>query len=227
MSVRHLLEWRVVLHPERNLDATTLPTRILTPALSHASASLPLEVAILLPTGAAADLEPMLKCAASTPATTAIGLFTANPFLNISQISRRLRADGVTWLCNLPSSTQHDDRFLEQLDDVGLGANRECQILEKFRSLGFRTLMAVSRPEEAKAAVATGATALFVLPRVGQFETGFPSARVREELVDLVRAAVPDWPGAILGFAALAEETKRSVWPKTAGGVVLRPQILK
>src|SRR3546814_19942806 len=96
--------------------------------------SLPPEVALLLPTTAGAD--GLSAALATMPATglatglerfadRALGLFLADPFLNIAGQVSRLRRAGVTRVANLPTVAPQDVDFAKQLADVRLDFTRQ------------------------------------------------------------------------------------------------------
>src|SRR3546814_2886307 len=70
-------------------------------------------------------------------ADRALGLFLADPFLNIAGQVSRLRRAGVTSVANLPTVEQQDVDFAQQLADVGLDFTREVDHLGRFRRAGF------------------------------------------------------------------------------------------
>src|SRR3546814_9713912 len=101
--------------------------------------SLPPEVALLLPTTAGAD--GLSAALATMPATglatglerfadRALGLFLADPFLNIAGQVSRLRRAGVTSVANLPTVEQQDVDFAQQLADVGLRSEEHTSELQ-------------------------------------------------------------------------------------------------
>src|SRR3546814_3707900 len=124
--------------------------------------SLPPEVALLLPTTAGAD--GLSAALATMPATglatglerfadRALGLFLADPFLNIAGQVSRLRRAGVTSVANLPTVEQQDVDFAQQLADVGLDFTREVDHLGRFRRAGFNVIAAVAGTEIGRAHV--------------------------------------------------------------------------
>src|SRR3546814_12331527 len=77
-------------------------------------------------------------------ADRALGLFLADPFLNIAGQVSRLRRAGVTSVANLPTVEQQDVDFAQQLADVGLDFTREVDHLGRFRRAGFNVIAAVA-----------------------------------------------------------------------------------
>src|SRR3546814_12247081 len=70
-------------------------------------------------------------------ADRALGLFLADPFLNIAGQVSRLRRAGVISVANLPTVEQQDVDFAQQLAAVGLDLTREVDHLGRFRTHAF------------------------------------------------------------------------------------------
>ena len=194
----------------------------LAPGFNHES--MPDEVALLLPsTGGSKRL---VEAAVRDPAMhrdSILGVFLANPFLNIALEATRLARVGVNWVTNLPSVTQQDEEFSQQLADVDLDFGRELSCLSAFRDQGFKVAAVVANGADARAAAAIRPEALFVLPRVADFAAGFPSFRQRgaaaQAVIEAARAV--DWKGPLLGLAEPSEAEHETLWAGAAGRIDL------
>ncbi|MFZ0488015.1 MAG: hypothetical protein WAL83_13530 [Arenicellales bacterium] len=221
------LSWRVVLRPG-DPRAQDIPGSVLTVGPQFHHESMPDEVGMLLPTNHGPTR--LIDDVVADPTRcrdAMLGLFLANPFLNVTLEGARLRRAGVEWIVNLPSVAQQDDEFSSQLPDVGLDPDRERDSLARFRDQGFRITAVVADGRDAAAAAAIQPDAILVLPRVGHFAAGFPSLRQRssaaQSVAEAVRAA--DWTGILLGLGESRELDSEGLWASHLDGLVCRPSI--
>lgn len=224
----NLLAWRLVLRPSILGQNWPIPPSILTgvPRLRHEG--LPPEVGLLLPnTDGPAGLVAGLAKGAFQAQGAALGLFLADPFLNISGEVDALRRHGIDCIANLPSVEQQDPEFSQQLGDVGLDFAREVEGLRQFREQGFRILAGVAGPAAAVAVTPLNPLAVVVLPRVPDFAAGFPSFRKRGTVAREIREALrsAEWSGPLLGLATASEAEHETLWPDVLDGVVCRPEV--
>lgn len=220
------LSWRIVAGSSPAADATRLPGSLLTipPPFDHED--MPKEVSILLPTNAGpTDLIDRLTDDTGAFDDVVLGLFLANPFLNIKVDGARLVRAGVRWIANLPSVVQQDEEFSRQLADVELGFDRELDYLSGFRGEGFRVAVVVADARSAAAAAAIEPEAMIVLPRIAEFAAGFPSLHQRHSAAQSVAesARAAGWSGALLGFGDDREADNEALWPGRLDGLVCRP----
>ena len=223
----NLLTWQVVRRASPAARSWPLPPAILTAGPPFSHESLPTEIGLLLPnTAGAGGLVAAVAAAPDRLAGRALGLFLADPFLNVPGEVDGLRAAGVAWVANLPSVEQQDVDFAQQLEDVGLDFAREVDRLGQFRRAGFQVIAAVAGVPAATAVRPLAPQAVVVVPRVADFAAGFPSFRRRGALAREAKAALGDWAGPLLGLATADEAAHETLWPDVLDGVLCRPQPL-
>ena len=228
------MKWRIVLRSGRRHPAVTqpragppaLPASIITLAPYFRHENMPQEVALLLPANDGPKrLVDQVTLAPQAGDPVILGLFLAQPFLNVTVKAKRLREAGVCWVANLPSIEQQDQEFTQQLADVGLDRARELDSLAAFQACGLSTAVVVTDAAGATAAAAIRPEALIILPRVADFAAGFPSLRQRGAaalaVAEAARAA--GWSGLLLGLAEGSEAAHEALWPDPLDGVVCRP----
>ncbi|HMB76830.1 MAG TPA: hypothetical protein VKN76_10545 [Kiloniellaceae bacterium] len=220
------LTWQIVLRKAQAVAHRDVPDAVLTVGPGFRHENMPDEVAFLLPTndGPKALIDRML--AARRPRRDRIlGLFLADPFLNLTHACRRLRDAGQTWVTNLPSVVQQDEDFARQLPDVGLDSAREFGALARFRDEGFKVAAVVSDQATAETALGIAPEALIVMPRVGDFAAGFPSLRQRGSAAQAVAAALREAGGTtvMLGLGQAEEVGHENQWPPPLDGLLCRP----
>jgi len=214
------LEWRAYPFEAQQRTDRPYPRSLFAASPPDLSPRLPFEISLLLPIQKPSDPVPDNT---ENPANVAAALFLANPLLHVATWARHLRKRGVGWVSNFPSVTQHDDSFQDRLCDVDLGPAKERALLAEFRAAGLRTLVCVSHPRDAVAAVMDGCDALLVLPKTAEFELGFPSVRRRSAQIADIRAAVPQAGVAILGLLQPAEAGFPSAQPVGMDAAMVRP----
>ncbi|WP_293963218.1 hypothetical protein [Sneathiella sp.] len=190
---------------------------------------MPHEVSLLLPTNNGA--RHLIDAAVKTPkefADAMLGLFLADPFLNMAIECERLAQANISWIVNLPSVEQQDVDFEQQLADVGLGFHREHNNLEIFKAAGFRIATVVADASSAKASALLHPDAIIILPRITDFAAGFPSLRQRRSTAQEISLSLDGtgWKGMLLGLGELSEMDHERQWPEALDGVICRPQIL-
>lgn len=217
------MAWRIVL---RGAAGAGLPSLILTigPRLRHEN--MPDEVGLLLPTNAGPKT--LIDAVVNDPSRCSdaiLGIFLANPFLNLGLEGANLKQAGVRWIINLPSVEQQDEEFSQQLADVALDRGRELACLAQFRAQGFRIAAVVADGPGATAAAAIDPEALVVMPRIADFAAGFPSLRQRGTAAQAVADAAREagWSGTLLGLAEVREAEHEGLWPVRWDGLVCRP----
>lgn len=215
-----LLEWRV--HPKsQELD---LPEAILMPVFGPDMPGLAPEIAALLPsTSDPSGWTTKLPQSTAQKRTLCAGVFLGNPLLQRRRVLGDLQASGLAWICNMPSVCQHDADFIANLDEVGLGLERELNNLAACAAAGFRCIASVATPEDAALAQRLGFDRLFVLPKIRAHEGGFPSELSRNRAV----AAIAEMPGptsrVLLSQVKSSETAAPVVWPAQVQGVVEQP----
>jgi len=225
----NLLTWRVVPRAAAQAIEAALPPAIVTVGTPFSDESLPPEVALLLPnTPGAAGVLAAVSGRPHLQAGSALGLFLADPFLNVPGEVPRLKAVGIAAIANLPSVEQQDLDFAQQLGDVGLDFGREADRLGEFRRAGFAVIAVVAGAAAARAVRPLEPLAVVVVPRVADYAAGFPSFRRRGALAREVAAALAaeGWRGPLLGLAAASEAAYETLWPDVLDGVLCRPEPL-
>lgn len=214
--------WRIAA--PRHADF--LPSGFVTAAPTLPADQVPMEVGLLLPTGA--DHGGTLPALAATPAGMpgqGFGLFMANPFLAIDREAERLKSAGIQWVANLPSTHQQDAEFRQQLEDVHLDWTREVESLARFGALGLKRLAVLSDETVCKAVLAAAPEAVAILPRVADFAAGFPSMLRRggpaQAIAETLRAE--GWSGPVLVLGSEVEAASPTLWPPGVDGLLLRP----
>ena len=206
-----------------------MPSAIVTVGAPFSGDSLPTEVALLVPnTAGAAGLLAKIAASPQLAADRALGLFLADPFLNVAREVAGLKAAGIAAVANLPSVEQQDSDFAQQLGDVGLGFAREVDRLGEFRRAGFAVIAVVAGAAAARLIRPLEPVAVVVLPRVADYAAGFPSFRRRGAVAREVAAALTaeGWQGPLLGLAAASEVAHETLWPDVLDGVLCRPEPL-
>lgn len=219
--------WKVVRRPSAVARNPLLPGGIVTAGAPFQHESMPSEVALLLPNTAGAS--GLIAAVAARPgicAGQALGLFLADPFLNLAAETAGLQSAGIGCLANLPSVEQQDPDFTQQLEDVGLDFAREVDRLGQLRRAGFHILAVVAGPAAAAAVAPLDPLAVVVVPRVADYAAGFPSFRQRGVVAQQVATALSaaDWQGPLLGLATAGEAAHETLWPDVLDGVLCRPE---
>lgn len=189
---------------------------------------LPAEVGLLLPNrnSQAAELALAEVVGRLTEPGVVLGLFLANPFLRIGPLVAACRAAGIDWVANLPSVSQQEPEFAQQLEDVGLDLGGELKRLDALRSAGLRIAAVATDADGACRVAEMGAECLIVMPRVSDFAVGFPSSRQRGAAIQDIRAALSEaaWHGPILGLGDETEASHPGLWPEGVDGLLVRPR---
>lgn len=223
----NLLTWQIVRRPSSLARGGPLPREILTAGPPFSHESLPAEVSLLLPnTAGAGGLIAAVGSAPDRLAGRALGLFLADPFLNVPGEVAGLRRAGVASVANLPSIDQQDVEFVQQLEDVGLDFAREADRLGQLRRAGFEVIAVVAGVAAAAAVRPLDPQAVVLVPRIADFAAGFPSFRRRGALAREVKVALGDWAGPLLGLATADEAAHETLWPDVLDGVLCRPEPL-
>lgn len=220
------MSWPIVLRSRSVAHVAGLPPAILTVAPGFRHESMPNEVGVLLPSNEGP--KKLIDVVVQDPTcrgSAMLGLFLANPFLNVGLEGARLAAAGVGWVTNLPSVEQQDVEFSQQLADVALDHGRELDGLSQFRGLGLRIAAVVAGGDGAAAAAAIEPDAMIVMPGIADFAAGFPSLRQRGTAAQAVAQAAraAGWSGLILGLADAREADHEALWPDSLDGIVCRP----
>lgn len=223
----NLMFWQIRLRSGCEWTAPPLPKAVATITPPFRSDDLPDEIGLLLPNKN--SLAATLQAVESDPAILrehALGLFLADPFLNLRLEIDRLKQLGLRWVINLPSTEQQDPEFSRQLEDVGLDCGMEYDRLAVCHAAGLGVIAVVADARSARLAVAADPIALVVMPRVADFAAGFPSFRQRGAAALAVRRAVAEtaWRGPILALGDKTETEHKGIWPETLDGLVRRPE---
>ncbi len=223
----NLMFWKIALRGGRERTSHALPSALVTVAPPFRSDDLPEEVGLLLPNKD--SLADTLRAVEADPGKLrdhALGLFLADPFLNLRLEIERLDRLGLRWVVNLPSTAQQDAEFSQQLEDVGLDCELEYARLATFSAAGLGVIAVVADAKSAGSAVAAAPSALVVMPRVADFAAGFPSFRQRGAAALEVRRAIAEtaWHGPVLGLGDKSETEHEGIWPDTLDGLVRRPE---
>ncbi|MEL7013978.1 MAG: hypothetical protein AAFO72_11945 [Pseudomonadota bacterium] len=152
------------------------------------------------------------------------GIFLGNPLLQRQRVLADLKAANLPWVCNLPSVCQHDPDFVTNLDEVDLGMGRELANLAACAEEGFRCIASVATPEDARRALGMGFRALFVLPKIRAYESGFPSELTRSRAVAAVADLAMADGATLLSLVKSSETAATVVWPTQVEGVIEQPQ---
>ncbi|MFC4272624.1 hypothetical protein GQF03_10785 [Sneathiella chungangensis] len=224
-----LMGWRIGLRAAVDTAQKQFPEFILTEAPRFQHGNMPNEVSLLLPTNAGIKrlIDAVIDKAHLHP-DGMLGLFLADPFLNLPLELARLADTKIRWATNLPSVGQQDTDFEQQLTDVGLDFSRELKKLSEIKSYGYRIAIVVADAASAKSAAALEPEAMIILPRIADFAAGFPSLRQRRSMALDISLALEatGWTGALLGLGEATELDHERQWPEPLDGLVCRPQIL-
>jgi hypothetical protein len=224
-----LMNWRIVLRSERKPALTSVPSSILTIAPQFHHENLPSEVGLLLPTNSGPRA--LIDTVVETPnlcRDAALGLFLADPLLNLTREHRRLSDAKVEWVSNLPSTEQQDIEFSQQLSDVGLDYKRERDMLASFRSAGFKIVAVVTDATAAAAMTEVYPEVVIVLPRIADFAAGFPSLHQRGSMTQEIFHVLQDagWSGILLCLGETSELAHERQWPDKVDGLICRPELV-
>jgi len=214
--------WRIAA-PD---GAGRLPSGFLTAAPGLPGHAVPMEVGLLLPAGQGQGS--IIDSVSNDPLVAhgmGVGLFMANPFLDVDREAARLRSAGVHWVANLPSTHQQDAEFRQQLEDVGLDWQREVGCLARFGVLGLKRLAVLCDEASCTDVLAAGPEAIAILPRVADFAAGFPSMLRRGGSAQAVAGTLraKGWDGPVLVLGSEAEAASPTLWPHGVDGLLLRP----
>lgn len=223
------MEWRIRLRTNSAAAPTQLPGVILTEAPRLQHSNMPNEVSVLLPTNK--GVKHLIDAVVERPdicANAMLGLFLADPFLNLPLVLAQLVNTKVRWITNLPSVEQQDTDFTQQLADVGLGFSREQKKLTEIKSYGYRIATVVADAASASSAAALEPEAMIILPRVADFAAGFPSLHQRRSTAQEISIALQSvgWNGLLLGLGKTTELDHERQWPEALDGLICRPKIL-
>lgn len=222
------MSWSIVMRTGEK-PGTVSPSCVLSAAPQFTHEGMPLEIGHLLPTSAGPmNVVTSVTSAAQRQSNAIVGLFLANPFLNIDREAERLHAAGYRWIANLPTVDQQDAEFSHQLSDVSLDRAREFAALGRFKELGFNVAVVVSDPDAASEAVSIPPDLIFVIPKVADFAAGFPSTRQRGAVANAVVGALENqgWSGQVLCLGSKEEAEHDALWPDAVDGLILRPSPL-
>ena len=203
----------------------SLPSRLVTERPPLPPDRFPPEIGLLLPAAREGNGVRSYLTGIPDPAGTVVGLFMANPFLNVPQTARQLIECGIQWICNFPSIDQQDTDFGQQLDDVGLNRSFEFRTLEAFADKGLKSLAVLCDPAGVPGALASRPAAVLTVPRVADFAAGLPSMRHRGTLADTMKATLHEngWKGPVLAIGTRIEASSPTLWPDAIDGLLLRP----
>ncbi|MZR32293.1 hypothetical protein [Sneathiella litorea] len=223
------MTWRIVPRSEKKTEMVDIPAAVLTVAPQLRHENLPNEVGLLLPTNNGP--RQLIDAIVGTPQIcngSMLGLFLADPLLNLAREEKRLSAAGVKWITNLPSTEQQDVDFSQQLSDVGLDIRRERDVLARLRSQEFRIAAVVSDVAGAVQMSEIKPEVVIVIPRVADFAAGFPSLHQRGTVTQEVSLALRDagWSGVLLGLGETSELCHERQWPDTLDGLICRPELV-
>lgn len=178
---RRLLLWEIQAEG-RSTAARPLPAGFVSigPAFEHDA--MPPEIGILLPrTDTNSAVLSALEADPKRFHGLGVGLFLADPFLNVDLAIRSLWLAGIGWVAAVPSACQHEPEFRQYLREVDLDLDRELRVLAAFSGAGLRTIATASSATDA-AAAGRVAAALLALPHVGFFVDGHPRLAARRQL---------------------------------------------
>lgn len=145
------------------------PASILLPDIAPI-AGLPIELAGLLPNrDHNEDMLRGLDALAGDLGDPAplVGLFAADPFLRVNRLAKRLAAQGLRDVVNLPSVAQYGADYSLTLNSLGIGPLHEIETLAQFKALGFRVSVAITCVEDLAAALPLQPRYLLAVPRFG------------------------------------------------------------
>ena len=219
-------KWEILTVDTDATKASGLPRAIISQSGVSDASRLPPELRLLLPIHQDSDVwrSELVNCIAPGD-DTAVAVFMADPFLNVMAFAAAAQACGVRWVCNLPTTAQHDAEFLAQLMEVGLDHSKELGLLTRFRENGLKSIASVGSTDQAVFAHGSGADALLVLPQVQDYRAGFPSTLHRQTRVADIRAAIGPVDVPILSLVPLRERAHPALWPRNVDGVVVQPEV--
>lgn len=155
-----------------------------------------------------------------------LGLFLANPLLNLAREQKRLWEAGIRWIANLPSVEQQDTDFSRNLAEVGLDLDRELGNLARFQAHNFNIAAVVADGHGAAKATEVNPDIMIVMPRVIDFTAGFPSFRQRSSMALEVHTKIVEkgWSGLLLCLGEKSETKHENLWPEVVNGLICRPE---
>lgn len=120
-------------------------------------------------------------------------VFAADPFLHRPSLAKSLRNAGVSGVANFPPSHHLGEGFDAGLDEVGLGFERDLDLLRWLKSEGFQTACFAATPSQAVAAAGQETDRIVLLPRLTESpdtfdEHGRPTARYERLAADVGEA---------------------------------------
>lgn len=225
-----LMNWRIVPRSERISAMAEMPSSVLTGAPQFRHENLPNEVGLLLPTNnGPRKLIDTVVDAPDLCSDAMLGLFLADPFMNLAREHWRLSNAGVQWVANLPSTEQQDTEFSQQLSDVGLDHLRERDKLASLCSSGFKVAAVVTDVPVAVVMSKIDPEVIIVLPRVVDFAAGFPSLHQRGSMTQEISQALKKtaWSGILLCLGDSSELSHERQWPDAVDGLICRPELAR
>jgi predicted TIM-barrel enzyme len=181
------------------------------------------EIALLLPT--IAGTKSVLDQVEKNPSTfidVAVGLFLQDVSINFSKTISTLQKANVKWVCNLPTTSQYDNEFKLYLSEVGMGVQKEVEMLSAFKKLGFKTMAIASSEKDALAFLHSNPDALAILPPVTTFTAGFPSLKLRKKLEMFLRTVL--MKNSFKGVYLVYRKDEESI--KETQSHILRPRMV-
>lgn len=80
--------------------------------------------------------------------TIVAGVFGADCFFPFADITRAFERHSIELVANFPTIVAYGQTVGNTLADVGLGFDRECDTLSRFRQRGFKTAMTIRHADE-------------------------------------------------------------------------------
>lgn len=157
---------RIEVGPHRITPGVFRTGNVVVPSIPHV-AGLPLELSGLLPNrdhngDLFQALDNVPNCLSGE--RPVFGLFAADPFLRIDQLSDKLASKGYLAVANVPSTSQYGWEQKSMLDDLDMGDTRERRTLRAFKDRGFSLSISITDHQDLGRALELEPEHLFVLP---------------------------------------------------------------
>ncbi|TFK49212.1 hypothetical protein OE88DRAFT_1633437 [Heliocybe sulcata] len=153
------------------------------------------------------------------------GVCASDPFRSIPRFLRELRDIGFAGVQNFPTVGLIDGTFRQNLEETGMGYEKEVEMVREARKLGLLTTPYVFNPDEATRMAEAGADV--IVAHLGLTTKGSIGAqssktlddciRMTQEMADAARAAKPDIIVLVHGGPVAEPDDVQYVLDRTKG----------
>ncbi|MEE9375305.1 MAG: phosphoenolpyruvate hydrolase family protein [Rhizobiaceae bacterium] len=118
-----------------------------------------------------------------------VGIFAADPFINLEAMSRLIKELGVHTVINFPTISQYGLHFLRQLDEVKHGVVSEVLTLARFKENGLSVGAAVCRKSDLLYWESIAPSFWLLCPEIEDFKQGhFNPSRMKKAFEEISAA---------------------------------------